>query len=365
MSAQVSYKKQFALGILLLLVILVSIEGFSRIFIAYSIECDFMKADTYSDLDNQYKKQMCTDHYNKIMYMIPYRHHEPNQHFNTLNINSEGFRGTEISQVKPDDSYRIFMVGGSTTFGSGSSSDNSTITGFLQQNFDNTYLNKKIEVVNAGHDGMFSWDETESIKNKIINYDPDLVIIYNGANDLQYSYNYIEKFKSEKSDFNKIEDKARGMTSFYKTLIVGNLFSKSIQKSINESKGTKPLDTENISERISLWKNKQIENCKIGYEQGFETLIILQPIIDSDKKPLTEFEKKSFKSVEDWPNYYQLFANEFEKLNGFCENTMDLRNVFEGIEEPLFYDWAHLGDKGNKIIADRIFEKILPQIQSS
>jgi len=365
LSVQVSYKKQFVFGILLILVILVSIEGFSRIFLAYSLECDFMKADTHSDLDDQYKKQMCADHYNKIMYMIPYRHHEPNQHFSTLNINNEGFRGNEISFIKPDNTYRIFMVGGSTTFSSGSSSDNTTITGYLQQNFDQSEINKKIEVINAGHDGMFSWDETESIKNKIVNYDPDLIIIYNGANDLQYSYDYIEKFMSNKSDFNKVEDKARGMTSFYKTLIVGNLFSKSIQKSINESKGTKPLDTENISERISLWKNKQIENCKIGNEQGFDTLIILQPIIDIDKKPLTDFEKKAFKNVEDWPNSYQLFANEFEKLNSFCENTVDLRNVFEGIEEPLFYDWAHLGDKGNKIIADRIFEEILPPIQSS
>jgi len=308
---------------------------------------------------------MCIDHYNKIMYMMPYRHHEPNQHFSTLNINNEGFRGSEISKEKSDNTYRIFMVGGSTTFSSGSTSDNTTITGYLQQNFDQSEVNKKIEVINAGHDGMFSWDETEIIKNKIVNYDPDLIIVYNGINDLQYSYKYIEKFMSNKSYFNKIEDKSRGMTSFYKTLIVANLFSKSISESINESQVTKPLDTEHISERISLWKNKQIENCKIGNEYGFDTLIILQPMIDTDKKPLTEFEEKASKSVKNWPSYYQLFANEFEKLDIFCENTADLRNVFEEIEEPLFYDWQHPGDKGNKIIADRIFEIILPNVESS
>ena len=39
---------------------------------------------------------------------------EPNQQFPTLNINSYGFRGPEITIEKPDNVYRIFFIGGST-----------------------------------------------------------------------------------------------------------------------------------------------------------------------------------------------------------------------------------------------------------
>ncbi len=45
------------------------------------------------------------------------------------NLNSLGFRGSEFSEIKPPDTYRIFMVGGSTMFGSGATSDETTIPG--------------------------------------------------------------------------------------------------------------------------------------------------------------------------------------------------------------------------------------------
>ena len=61
---------------------------------------------------------------------------DPNQDFQTMNINSHGFRGTEISIEKPENTFRIFGVGGSTMMGSGSLSDVTTISGFLQNEFD-------------------------------------------------------------------------------------------------------------------------------------------------------------------------------------------------------------------------------------
>ena len=37
-----------------------------------------------------------------------------------VNLNSHGFRGDDFSKTKPSNMYRIFMLGGSTMFGSGS-----------------------------------------------------------------------------------------------------------------------------------------------------------------------------------------------------------------------------------------------------
>jgi len=49
-----------------------------------------------------------------------------------ININSLGFRGDEFSKIKPDRTYRIFMVGSSPMFGYGATSDETTIPGFMQ-----------------------------------------------------------------------------------------------------------------------------------------------------------------------------------------------------------------------------------------
>ena len=50
----------------------------------------------------------------------------------TVNINSLGFRGDEFSKIKPDRTYRILILGGSPMFGYGSTSDYTTIPGFMQ-----------------------------------------------------------------------------------------------------------------------------------------------------------------------------------------------------------------------------------------
>jgi hypothetical protein len=37
-----------------------------------------------------------------------------------------------------------------------------------------------------------------------------------------------------------------------------------------------------------------------------------------------------------------------------------LRNVFDSFSETIFYDSGHVGDFGNEIIAEKIYEKIIP-----
>ena len=122
MSVQVSYKKQFTLGIFLIVSLLVGIE-------MVVIISDLFKQpplteinEVFQDFDEQTVKD--------IFYSdnIAYRYdnillNEPNQQFPTLNINSYGFRGTEITIEKPENVYRIFFIGGSTAFGQIASSD--------------------------------------------------------------------------------------------------------------------------------------------------------------------------------------------------------------------------------------------------
>ncbi|SVC88464.1 uncharacterized protein METZ01_LOCUS341318, partial [marine metagenome] len=103
------------------------------------------------------------------------------------NLNNLGFCGAEFSEIKPSDTYRIFMVGGSTMFGSGESSDETTIPGILQKIFDSDNSIQKIEVINAGISGAITKSEFELLM-KLNNFQPDLVIVYDGWNDLKADY---------------------------------------------------------------------------------------------------------------------------------------------------------------------------------
>ena len=67
---------------------------------------------------------------------------EPNTSCISQNINSDGLRGQEIDMLKNDDSFRIFAVGGSTTFGA-ASNESKTWPSFLQQLIDEKITQSK------------------------------------------------------------------------------------------------------------------------------------------------------------------------------------------------------------------------------
>ena len=75
------------------------------------------------------------------------------------------------------DEYRIIMVGGSTTFGLGSTADEHTIPAYLESIL-NEKFEKNIQVINAGVIAAAARSEVYYIENSLIKFDPDLIIIF-------------------------------------------------------------------------------------------------------------------------------------------------------------------------------------------
>ena len=99
-----------------------------------------------------------------------------------INYNSLGLRGPEFSIIKSPDTYRIFMVGGSTTFGLGSTADEHTIPAYLESLL-NEKFEKNIKVINAGVLAADARAEVYHVENHLIKFDPDLIIVFDGYND--------------------------------------------------------------------------------------------------------------------------------------------------------------------------------------
>ena len=256
------------------------------------------------------KRLMCVESYRL---QISNDRIDPNQDFETININSHGFRGQDVSIQKPENTFRIFAVGGSTMVGSGSTSDVTTIPGYLQDEFDSLNLEYDVEVINAGIVGAWSLTETSLIKTKLLKFSPDLFIIYDGWNDASKEAGWIE-------------------------------------------------DNSNAEEITSKWINRWTEICNIGKENNFQTVIFIQPLLGTSDRTLSEQEYEKYIEFknDNTLNRLGLIADSLDYLNEDCDKTVDLRNAFDGINAAIFWDVGHVGNSGNKIISKKMFEAVYP-----
>ncbi len=360
MSVQVSYNKQFLIMMMFLIIILSLLETSARIYDFFNPECNFMVNEVSKNLDYGLKVEICRFWLYHLWITDPITGistSEPNQHSATLNINSYGFRGPEFQKEKPENTYRIFMVGGSTTFSPRAISDNHTIPGYLQENFNQSHQFENIEVINAGNPGITSIDELQTIKTKIQHIDPDLILIYDGWNDANAPYGHSKD--PNRKVVSGLDYLYKKYFSFYETPRILDRMIKGEGPNHGPTE-KRVFDDSNAHEKASLWKNNLATICEIGKQKNFETVIFLQPFLGTGNKTLTEHEKKIHEILDlsKVTQLYHLFSNELEDLKNDCTLTVDLRNIFDDEQESVYFDEAHIGSEYNRLIADRIFEEL-------
>ena len=238
-------------------------------------------------------------------------------------INSHGFRGPEISEDKPSNTFRVFVVGGSTTYGTGVN-DANTITSLLQKKLDEKNYTQTIEVINAGFSGARSVEEIKLIKEKLLDFAPDLIIAYDGYNDIKNYHG--ENFDPEYSQFSE--------------------------------KQSSPIN----------WKTNWIELCKLGEVHNFKTVITLQPFLGAGNKLLTDNEYSMYNGFifpVTLSEYYVNYVEQLDEINQNCTAAYDLRYVFDMHLGSIYWDYVHVGNNGNEIIAKIFYEIINDSIKNN
>jgi len=97
--------------------------------------------------------------------------------------NQMGYRGGEIELPKPDEVFRIVTLGGSTTYSTGTSPEES-YPAFLQQILRDEYGYSQVEVINGGMSGYSSWENFVNFSFRVLELDPDMIIVYAAVNDV-------------------------------------------------------------------------------------------------------------------------------------------------------------------------------------
>ena len=369
MSVEVSYRKQIVFGIFMLIFFLGIIEISIRVF-----ELNFSDInDEINEIYEKYDEEVIEKLFSNGAFVYKYDKillNGPNQKLNTININEHGFRGQEISLEKESDTYRIFLVGGSTMIGLDSSSDDTTIPGYLQQFFDDSKIEKNIEIINAGIPNADSRSEIFLVKNHLLKFEPDLIFVYDGINDAHHDWGWNNEVEDQSILANLENSFEIGIRSFYQSKIEPYYHTISfihniIKNENDDNKSNQNIDVPDktlISLKTQKWIQRWSSICELGNEEGFKTIISVQPVLGTGKKILTADEMNRLNnSIKKQEVVFQLleeYSKALEILEKKCYKTIDLRNSFDGISEPIYSDLGHMGDFGNKIIAKEIFEKI-------
>ena len=392
MSMQVSYKKQIGFFLIIFFMMLVITEITIRYIEVIEPTCMFTKSELFSNYGFLEKHKMC-DEYTSLEFdnALPFAMLKPSQIGEFVNINSDGFRGGEIQFS--EDTYKIFFLGGSTAFGSVTTSDETTIPGQIEKKLIERGFN--VKVVNAGVSSATTIDELYILEEKILKFNPNMVIMYDGWNDvhhidkLKFQISYSEYLKNNHyANMDSVginfDDDIKDVNNIEKQIIEPVKTKTGIIKFFNEINYKTGLgialyfadiiykgNTPDLSQNISFEKLHKIEiameenwskACKLGEIHEFQTVNIIQPILGTSDRIIHSDERVLLSSGEHAKYLKNL---KLDEKNLPCKNIIDLRNMLENENEILYYfDLGHMTDFGYEIVANKITEKIIPLIEN-
>lgn len=98
-------------------------------------------------------------------------------------VNAAGFRGPACAVQKPDSLFRIAVIGDSHTFGLGVYDENLIYPARLRARLADSFA---VEVCNFGVPGYNTWQEFAQLRQVVMPYQPDLVVlgfVFNDADE--------------------------------------------------------------------------------------------------------------------------------------------------------------------------------------
>jgi lysophospholipase L1-like esterase len=333
-----------------------------------------------------------------------------NPEFRSLGIehNSQGFRRqSDLALVKPPNTIRVFIVGGSVTYGAESlypeiedhsrPTNRETIDFYLEQKLNTAFPQRHWEVINAGVKGYLLHQDLALLLSEILRYQPDYVISLDGVNDLSSLLrappHYDPYLQPELlPEFDRLAN-PRSLDSvqiFFATWLRNTsvLFREfqdwlrrtsaihRRQKSFS-TRPAAPLELAGLSPEQKVQftiGESQLDTYLVQVrhihailtQHGIGDLFALQPFLNLTRKQPAGNERRLrgyVQKVEGPLFVFGLTALYPELSHRLSEDAakqgyrfLDLTNIFDSATTQTFTDYCHLTSEGDRIIADELFE---------
>ncbi len=333
-------------------------------------------------------------------------------------INEQGFRDNQpVSQTKPNDEVRIFVLGGSTAFGQMSSSNQSTFAAQLETRLNQQVATQKTNsakfrpdvlpyfadeltkamalpprirdsryrVIDAAVPGYASSNELSQLALQVLSYKPDFIVVMDGYADL------LLPSTQEGADIPGVESLLNNsfghltaaLSERLKNWMSQSFLIKSVQywvlrpqdslkllippaMSDDDLSQKLPGNADELDRRVTRYRNNLEQIVRLTSAAKVPIVLALQPEITSrNVTTLAPREKKILDQVGQ--PYTQRVKAGYSKLQQaiaqvkqqFPQGVTTL-NLYDGtnFQGESFYDTVHLTDAGNTAIANRLYDTI-------
>jgi hypothetical protein len=289
-------------------------------------------------------------------------------------LNALGYRGKAPQMPKPEDEYRIAFLGGSTVL-LGDPPLSILVENTFQKNG-----NPNVKIYNFGVISSVSGMELAKIVFELQDFSPDMIVLYNGANDILhpiswdprpgYPFNFItyENNPILDEDINRYPTSA--LLMYGSNILRILLRSYFIKKFIPLKKVRKKYKYGSL-----VWKEKIAETYignivkaeKISRTFGAEFTAFFQPLLYyKNVSRISTQEKRFFKNkegkiVRDIRKIIVQKINQARNRHGV--DIVDLSSVYSKRSSWIFLDSAHTRQEAKPRIAKAIYTNLADKLK--
>lgn len=307
--------------------------------------------------------------------------------------NAQGFRRREdVLREKPTGTIRVFLMGGSTAYGLRSLSqagmdrypvirNDETIDHYLEELLQRRFPEHRVQVINAAVTSFFSHHHLIYLNQKVLEYDPDVVIFLDGFNDY-YPY------KAGFDQWRDYADQERSHVFLGEPTVAAWAYYSSwwlVRKSAAAhlaGHGLRNLwymirpvrririevddaiETLHVNARRN-WVQMVERNGLILRHENVDAIFALQPeIVFEQSKDFSPLEERIYEEMAtQWPENFIDYKNralpivrrylaEAAAVSG--AHVADLTDIYDEVQGDAYTDYCHLTPTGNRVLAEHL-----------
>ncbi len=301
----------------------------------------------------------------------------------TFRFNSEGFREEEIPVPKPAGELRVMLLGSSVVVNG--STPEATIAKHLERMLKERGF-AGARVWNCGLTSCVSGQELALLVHRIPRYQPDVILVFDGANDIYsptiydprpgYPYNFM-RFEE---GFALASEGKWGAGDRLHLLLGGSALARTL---ISHPVRENPFRDRALEEAVAFtspeWGKAIIGSYRQNlrkmaafcFGMGYRGVFVLQPTVFTRGKWLaTETVGRGTTSFQRYMNSQTQESREVirslqEEMGAAVPGRLhfeDLTHVFDKQAGPIYWDIIHFHDRGNVFVAEALADHLVNEI---
>ncbi len=296
-----------------------------------------------------------------------------------INVNENGLRATPQSDCTSAEKT-VFMFGGSAMWGEGAP-DTETVPSYLLQEIKRKF-GGNICIINFAES---AWTSTQSLIALIAEIQkehvPDLVIFYDGVNDINAVFTSGKQFTH--ANLSEFTTRFERSEPFHARLVRNSQVIQLLYKYVvrqRQYSGQPALffdkDAITLNEYITKTyiQNYQIVGA-LAEQYGFDYAFFWQPVIGYGEKVLSpeestmlqeanairiNLDEEAYSRMQFIHSMYDSIAPSLERL----EHAYNLSHLFDDKMQSTYIDFVHVTPEANQMVAAEMFDRLQTHFQN-